>query len=234
MKKIVIILVALIVQVSFVNAQDLDSILKKHYEATGTAKLAKVKTMYSEIEMSMMGMQMTGKTYLKRPGKIKTEVEMMGNTMKMGSDGKDFWALNPMTGEPMDMPEDQRTQLLQQIDFEGALWNYKAKGNTVKYLGTAEKEGKGYYKLDVTVKSMKDVKMVMYIDKETYLLTYQDAKVQGMAVTNKFLNYSEIDGIKFPTQFTTSSNGVEQMTVKIKNTAFNKEMADSMFVRPKK
>lgn len=234
MKKLVIILVVLVAQVTFVNAQNLDTILKKHYEATGTAKLAKVKTMYSEIEMSVMGMQMTGKTYLKRPGKIMTEVEMMGNPIKMGSDGTDFWMMNPMSGDPMSMPEDQKKQLLQQVDFEGALWNYKAKGNTVKYLGTGEKEGKAYYKLDVTVKSMKDVKMVMYIDKETYLLTYQDAEVQGMEVTNKFLNYNEIDGIKFPTQFTTSSNGVEQMTVKIKNTEFNKEMADSMFSRPKK
>ena len=233
MKKVLIILVVLVAQVTYVNAQNLDTILKKHYEATGTAKLAKVKTMYSEIEMSMMGMQMTGKTYLKRPGKIRTEVEMMGNTIKMGSDGTDFWALNPMSGEIMDMPENQKSQLLQQVDFEGALWNYKAKGNTVKYIGTEEKEGRGYYKLDVAVKSMPDVKMVMFIDKETYLLTYQDAMVNGMAVTNKFLNYNEIDGIKFPTEFTTSSNGVEQMSVKIKNTAFNKVMADSMFTRSK-
>src|SRR5438876_8681255 len=79
----------------------------------------------------------------KRPGEIRTEATLQGMTAIQGFDGKEGWRVSPFQGrkDPEKMSADDCKGLIEDAEIDGPLVEWKAKGNTVEYLGTEDGYG---------------------------------------------------------------------------------------------
>jgi outer membrane lipoprotein-sorting protein len=141
-------------------AQAIDEIIAKSIAARGgEAKLRAVKSLRftGQIEVAP-GMTAPMTMVLKRPGMVRMEFIVQGMTGIQAYDGKAGWSVMPFQGkkdaEPM--AADDVKNMEDQADFDGALMDYKVKGNTVEYLGKDKVEGSEAYELKVTKKNAQD------------------------------------------------------------------------------
>ena len=104
-----------------------------------------------------------------RPNFVREETTIAGMTGIAAYDGKVGWQIQPFGGrkDPQLMGEDDLRDLLIDSDLEGPLINYKAKGNSVEFMGHDEVDGDDALRLKVT---MKDGDIIYYyLDPDTYL-----------------------------------------------------------------
>ncbi|HPF49941.1 MAG TPA: hypothetical protein PK335_00130 [Draconibacterium sp.] len=216
------------------QAQTIDQVLGKYFQTTGQEKLATVKTYYVKATTSMMGMDMPMTIQMKKPNKFKTEMEVMGQKMEFGFDGETGWMRNPMVGSGItDLKGAELKQAIQQADLEGELYNYAAKGHSAELIGKVNLNGTEAYRIKFTNAdgSVKDY----YIDAKTNLLTAIKAKVesmgQAMDITQKIVEYKEVNGIKIPGKME-ADTPMGTQTVVFNEIKFDEPMDDSIFVRP--
>ena len=94
MKKIIITIMSLaIFTVGPTYAQDLQSILDKHFKAIGQEKVLKVQTQVSTGKILQMGMEIPFKSITKRPGKAYMEMDLQGTKVVTAFDGVKGWAI---------------------------------------------------------------------------------------------------------------------------------------------
>ena len=76
-------------------------------------------------------------------------------TMVLAYDGKEGWTIQPFGGrkDPQLMGEDDLRDLQLDADIDGPLVDYKAKGNTVEYMGHDTVDGDDALRLKVTLKN---------------------------------------------------------------------------------
>jgi len=234
MKRTFILTALMLVAFVFVQAQSLEKVLEKHYEATGVEKLSDVKTYSVKAKMSMMGMDMPMTIKVKNPDKFRLDMEAMGQKTVSAFDGDKGWMINPMMGEGVkELEGDQLTQAMSQADLEGELYNYKKKGSTAELIGKVNADGKPAYKIKLTDKAgtAKDY----FIDADTYLVTKMKAKVeamgQSMEVETKITEYQEVDGIMMGKKIEVVTPMGTQ-TILMDEIKLNVEIDDSIFARP--
>jgi hypothetical protein len=105
----------------------------------------------------------------KRPGEIRSEATLQGMTAIQTYDGKEGWKVSPFQGrkEPEKMSADEAKSLIEDAEIEGPLFDWKAKGSSVDYLGTEDVDGTLAHKLKV-VRKNGDVNFV-YLDPDHFL-----------------------------------------------------------------
>ena len=199
MKRIFILTAVMLFALVSTQAQTLEKVLDKHYEAMGHKKIASVETFDLKAKMTMMGMDMPMTIKVKKPNKFKVEMEMMGQKTVSAFDGENGWMINPMMGSGVQSLEgDQLKQAMSQADMEGELYNYAAKGHSAELIGKVNADGKEAYRIKLTDKEGQ-VKNY-FIDANNYLLLKMKAKVEAMGQTvdieTKMVEYQEVDGIK--------------------------------------
>ncbi len=89
----------------------------------------------------------------KRPGMMRTEIGMQGQTIIQVTDGHAGWLVNPFGGsaEPKPLGPDELHNLAGGADFEGPLVDYAAKGNRLELVGRDTVDGAEAWKLRVTL-----------------------------------------------------------------------------------
>jgi outer membrane lipoprotein-sorting protein len=78
----------------------LDDILSSYYKAIGIVKMKNWQTVTTTGKTIAQGMEFPIKIYMKRPGKIRIEAVVQGNTMISCFDGNAGWAIIPWSGNP--------------------------------------------------------------------------------------------------------------------------------------
>ncbi len=176
----------------------------------GKQKLESVQTLSMKNSISVMGMDMEGRT-VKKGNKFKSTQTMMGQEMVQMFDGEKGYA-NQM-GQKVDFPADQVAKLKSSKIIE-ALGMDPAKIKTVE---KKQMDGKDYYVL-----ASDDTKS--YFDVKTGLLE----KSEGDKGTMTISKYTDVDGIKFPEEMTLDAAGQE---IKIKNSdiKINQPVSDDEF-----
>ncbi len=176
----------------------------------GKQKLESVKTLSMKNTISVMGMDMEGKT-VKKDNKFKSTQTMMGQEMVQMFDGEKGYA-NQM-GQKMDFPADQVAKLKVSKIID-ALGMDPAKIKTVE---KKQVDGADYFVL-----SSDDSKS--YFDVKTGLLSKTENDKGNMSI-NK---YTDVDGIKFVEEMTLNAAGQE---IKIKNSdiKINQPVSDDEF-----
>ncbi len=218
----------------------LEQILQNYYQNTGVENLKQVQTMIQYGHFDLMGNTMSRITYLKRPNKMRNEMEMRGTKIITAFDGQKGWMINPFSGSSDPQPMDSITiaNLQDQLSFEGLLYDYKDKGYTATYEGTEDVEGTEAYVIHL---QKKDKDVWYYLDTETFIPIKQraSATINGRKIEQEtyFSNYQQIEGIAFPflTIVKSNSNGptsqIQMVTDSIK---LNVPLADSLFtLQPK-
>jgi len=216
------------------QAQTLEQILSRHFEAVNQKKTLEVQTTVMKVRVLQMGMEMPMVIKIKKPDKIRMEMDVQGQQMITAFDGTRGWMMAPFAGPGVqDLPNEQLSSLKDQANFEGELWNYAEKGHTAEFLGIQDVDGKSAYTVKLTKKNG-DV-VTYYLDADTYLPLKQVTKtiMNGSPVegTQIYTNYKTVSGIPVAMNVESSAMGQSALMV-IDEVEFDVALDDKIFARP--
>ncbi len=200
----------------FAFSQTADELVNKNIAAKGG--IDKIKAIQT--------IRMTGKVIFpggfralagqenQRPDSIRQTFTLQGMTAVQAYDGTDGWQIQPFGGkkDPQLLGEDDLRDLLVDADIEGPMVDYKAKGNTVEYLGHDTVDGDDALRLKVTLKNG-DI-LYYYLDPDTFLEIRREAQefIRGSVKENasEMGSYKAVNGVMFP--FSVSSGPKNDIT----------------------
>jgi hypothetical protein len=178
--------------------------------------------------MSVQGMDIPltiSKQHLKG---MRLDMEIMGSANYQVANPQKGWIFMPVMGmtAPEEMPAEQLNSVLPQLDIQGGLVDYQAKGTKIEYAGKEKAEGTEAYKLLVERNGKKST---LYIDTKTNRLIKQLSKVvangQEMDSETIFADYKQNkDGYWFAYSITSN-----QGTIVIDNVETNIAIPESTF-----
>ena len=224
-----------------VHAQTVDEILAKHFETQGG--LEKMKAVTTRRMVGTMGigpgMEAPFTMEAKRPGKRRIEFTIQGMTGVQAFDGERAWSLMPFMGQKdaeLSSEEDSKNER-DEVDFDGPLVDYKAKGNTIELVGKESVEGADAFKLKVTKKDGKVE--YLFLDAETYLLVKQEGKTKRRGTEfdgeQLFSDYKDVDGVMTPFTMEMGAKGMPQrQKMSFTKIEMNVPLDDSRFAFPGK
>jgi outer membrane lipoprotein-sorting protein len=186
---------------------------------------------------------------LKRPRKMRFELQFNGQTAVQVFDGSNGWKLRPFLNrrvvEPY-TPEELKIAGMQS-DLDGALIDYTAKGTRLDLDGTEKVEGRDTYRLKLTMKGGNVVHV--WIDSQTFLETKIEAQPRRLdgvdhPVETYFRDYRQVSGIRIPYVLETkvlplpqTATAVRQSPIPPERTTLEKvevnpKLDDSAFTKP--
>jgi len=241
MKKIITITAFLIAVISFpgmTQEMNLDTLLSRYYKTVGMATIKDWKTMIMKGKTTSQGMELPVTIYMKRPGKIRVEVEIQGNKMLQVLDGQTGWSVIPWSGttDPQDMTPDELKGMKQQADFEGSLCNWKEKGHKLEFIGKEDMDGTQVYKLKAMLAN--ENTETYYFDAESFVPIKVSSvmKIQGNETESESLpsNYKSVDGAMMPFAIENKYKGQTVSNLVIETYEVNKVVDDNLFIKPAK
>jgi hypothetical protein len=188
-------------------AQTADEIVQKHLTAIGGAEAwKKITSMTMEGSMKVQGAEvLVDMTVLNGKG-MRQNISVAGMTGYTIVTPTGGWNYMPFQGQakPEAMSEETVKETIDELDVQGPLVDYQAKGHKVEYLGKDDVEGTEAFKLKVTYKSGK-VSTVL-LDPATYYIirtiAKQEANGQEMEVVTNLSNYTKLpEGIVVPMSY---------------------------------
>src|SRR5882672_3581819 len=140
---------------------------------------------------------------LKRPRKMRLELQFNGQKAIQVFDGTNGWKLRPFLNrrvvEPYTTDEMKSESLLS--DLDGPLVDYAVKGTKIEFDGVEKVEDRNTYKLKLTMKSGQSIHV--WIDTQTFLETKiegQPRRLDGIyhPVEVYYRDYRPVNGLQIP------------------------------------
>jgi hypothetical protein len=173
----------------------------------------------------------------KRPNLVRQEFQIQGLTGVNAYDGKNGWKIEPWGGkkDPEDMGEDELKSIVEEALFDGPLVDYRAKGNTVEYVGLEPVEGTDAIKLKVSVPNG-DV-YHYYMDTDYYVPIKIDTKRMIRGGEREFEtilgDYKEVNGVYYPFSYEIGSKGSQfRQKLAYETIEANVPLDDTRFSKP--
>lgn len=177
---------------------------------------------------------------LRRPRKLRFELQFNGQTAVQVFDGTNGWKLRPFLGrrvvEPYSADEMKTTSM--QADLDGPLVDYAAKGTQIELAGMEQVEGRGTYKLKLTLKGGEA--MHVWIDTQTFLevkMEGQPRRLDGVdhPVEVYLRDYRSVSGLEVPFLLETRVLPVAKTALGLKDPPVppEKTIIDRVVVNPK-
>jgi outer membrane lipoprotein-sorting protein len=174
---------------------------------------------------------------LKRPNKMRFEMEFRGDTAVQAYDGENGWKLRPFLGRSEVEPftQEEMKQAAQQQQLDGFLIDYAARGSNLEAEGMDKVNGHDAYKLKLTLKDGQ-VRHI-WVDANTFL----DVKIDGTRrmdgkprqVATYMSDYRTVKDLKVPFVMETSVEGVKgSEKIAIQKVDINPKLEDARFTRP--
>jgi outer membrane lipoprotein-sorting protein len=234
-------LAVLMLVTASLQAENLDEVLAKHWQALGGKdKIAAVQSARMTVKQTFGPQEVPASIVWQRPNKVRIEFTMQGLTGIQAYDGTTAWMVMPFLGknDPEEMTGDDLKDIIQQADLvEGPLFNWKEKGHTVEFLGEDTIEGTPAWKLKLTLKNGDE--STIWFDKDAYLMIKSESKrkrgEQEMELETSFGDYKEVDGLLFPFSIETKAKGQPQgMTITVQSIELNPKIDPAVFAMPAK
>lgn len=185
------------------SSQTAEELVNKNIEAKGGMdKIRAAKTRRLTGKLITGGIMAAAGQENMRPNLVRETFSLQGMTAVQAYDGSTGWQIQPFGGrkDPELMGEDDMRDLLIDSDFDGPLVDYKAKGNTIEYLGHDIVDGDDALRLKVTLKNGDIV--YYYLDPDTYLEIRRETQefIRGSVRENvtDLGSYKPIDGVMYP------------------------------------
>jgi hypothetical protein len=177
---------------------------------------------------------------LKRPRKMRFELQFNGQTAIQVFDGANGWKFRPYLNRRIVEPytPDEMKIASMQADLDGPLVDYAAKGTRVELAGTEKVEDRDAYKLKLTMKSGQTIHV--WIDAQTFL----EAKIEGQPrqldgvdhpVEVYYRDYRPVNGLQIPFVLETKVLPVAKTAMGLKDPPVPPEkiVVDKVVVNPK-
>jgi hypothetical protein len=233
MKTRLSILAAAFILLSFASlrAQTADDIINKHIDAIGgKAAWQNINSFRLTTSITMQGTDIPIIiTALQNKG-ARMDMTMMGMSGYTINTPTEGWSFMPMFGQqkPEAMTPDQVKAGQDQLDIQGELIDYKAKGYTAELVGKEDVEGTECWKIKLNMKNGKV--RTEFFDPDSYLLIRQVDKVtvdgKEQESTTDFSNFQKLpEGVTMP--MAVNNGGMGEAI--IKKIEINIPVADSTF-----
>jgi hypothetical protein len=177
---------------------------------------------------------------LKRPRKMRFELQFNGQTAIQVFDGANGWKLRPFLNRRVVEPytTDEIKAAAVQAELDGYLVDYAAKGTKIQLVGMEKVEDRDMYKLKLTMKNGQAIHD--WIDAQTFL----EAKIEGQPrildgryhpVEVYYRDYRPVSGLQIPYVLETRVLPVAQTKMGLKDPAVPPEKItiDKVVVNPK-
>lgn len=232
--------IALLCLSAYGLAQTVDELVAKNIEAKGgldKIKAVKTRRMAGRAEQSD-NPPLTVVIESARPDDIRQDITVAGMTMVQAYDGKAGWMIQPFSGrkDPQLMGEDDLRDLTLDADIDGPLVDYKAKGNTIEYMGHDSVDGDDALRLKVTLKNGD----ILYydLDPDTYLEIRRESQefIRGSVKeqVTEYGSYKPVEGVMYPFSMAIwpKSDPTQALTVTLDKVEVNVPLAESVFAVP--
>jgi hypothetical protein len=239
MKKLIFFTITLIIAFSYhAKSQELklDDILTKYFSVTGIESMKDWQTITTIGKANMQGTDYPFQLIMKRPGKIRIEVEIQKMRMIQAYDGEHAWTVMPWTGstEAQDMTADETKIIKEEADFEGTLYHWREKGHKAELIGREEIDGTPVY--NIKIKNANGNNENFYIDAENYVILKGVSHVmnQGNEIESENLNsdFKKVNGVLMPFTIENKSKGQTVSHFIVDKYEINTEVNDSLFIKP--
>jgi hypothetical protein len=177
---------------------------------------------------------------MKRPRKVRVELQFNDQTAVQVYDGANGWKLRPFLNRHEFEPfsEEELKIASNQEELDGPLVDYAAKGSHVELAATEKVEGRNTYKIKVTEKSGHTFHV--WVDAVTFL----EAKIEGQPrrldgtdhpVEVYYRDYRAVDGLQIPFLLETRVLPVGKNALGLRDTPVPPEriVIDKVVVNPK-
>ena len=177
---------------------------------------------------------------MKRPRKVRFELQFKGQTSVQVYDGANGWKLRPYLNRQEVEPfsEEELRIASNQEELDGPLVDYLAKGSHVELDGTEKVEGRDTYRLKITEKTGHT--RHVWVDAKTFL----EAKIEGEPrrldgtehpVEVYYRDYRTVDGLLFPFLLETRVLSVGKNSLGMRDTPVPPEtmVIEKVVVNPK-
>jgi len=225
--------------VSAQTTPSVDDLIARHLTAIGGAdKLKAISTLKITGRGVAQGKEVPITLYIKRPGLVRSESNVQGESVVQAFDGKRSWSINPLMGNggPAYAGEAESNNARERAEsqLDGPLVDYKAKGSTVELQGKEDVEGSPAYKIKITTRG--GTSIYCFLDAETYLETKVITKVAGgggeFEVTALQGNFKPEGGVLMPHSIDQSIGTLVVLNLVIEKVEVNIPIADSVFQLP--
>ncbi len=217
-----------------------DQIIARHIEARGG--LAKIKAIQSLKSLGHINIgPMVLALSIENPrGAFRSDTSLQGMTKTEAFDGSHGWVIDPFAGkgpqaEAEPMSRDQLKQVGLQMDFDGPLVGYQAKGHRVALMGLEHVNGVEAYCLKISLKNGDELRS--FIDTTTFMeiKATNKAVTQGkeVEVETRLSDYRPVDGVLLPFALEITPKGQPQgLQILLDTVEANTPMDASRFKMP--
>jgi hypothetical protein len=233
MKILKMLLLALLASFSLlhVQAQTLDDVIAKYVDALGgKPKLLALNTCVMEGTMDVQGQKINVRITQAHYKGQRVEITVGGMTGYIIQTKDSGWQYLPFQGmqKAEAMPQAVIREMVDGLDLQSPLLNYKEKGNTVELLGKEDVDGTECFKISWVSKS--GLEALYFIDETNYYILKSTIKSHAtgkeVVQTQTFSNYKKGDnGYTFPY----SATGFGPGEITFTKIEVNAPVADSVF-----
>jgi len=204
MRHAVIVLLAVSCLSIAAHTQTADELIAKNIQAKGGMdKINAIKSVRQTGKLDLGGgFRAQAMQENQRPNMVRETFSIQGMTAVQAYDGTAGWQIQPFHGhkDPELLGEDDLRDMQLDSDFDGALVDYKEKGNTIEYLGHDVVDGDDALRLKVT---LKNGDIVYYdLDPDTYLEirteTQQFIRGSVRERVTELGSYKPVNGVYLP------------------------------------
>jgi hypothetical protein len=176
---------------------------------------------------------------LKRPRKMRFELQFGGQTAIQVFDGTNGWKLRPFLNRRVVEPftEDEMKVAATQAELDGPLVDYAAKGTRIELDGMEKVEGRDTYKLKLNTKDGRGIHV--WIDAQTFLEAKIDGQPRRLDGTDHpvevyYRDYRPVNGLQIPFTLETRVLPVAKTALGLRDTPVPPEqiMIDKVLVNP--
>ncbi len=231
MKNLIIfgVFIIALVMVQFAQAQTVDEVIDKHIAALGGKEsLSKLKNITMEGNLTIQGADISVTITQVHNKLIRQDISAMGMNGFDFTTDKDGWSFMPFNGMQKAEPKtaDDIKSSLSDLDIEGPLCNYVAKGHKVDLQGKEDVEGTECFKLKVSLASGKT--QTYYIDPSSNMIirSKEMRKVNGQEseMSSDYSDFKVVEGVKMPHSITQPFGTVYISSIKV-----NQVISDKLY-----